>query len=374
VSRLTRVGLGALFLDPGVTGGSETYLHGLVPSLVRLRPDLRFEVATTRRGAEALAREEWAEEVEVRALACDDDEPFRRTAFERVGLRRLARRRQWDLLHSLSNRGPRRAGVAHVLTVHDVIFFHERALGALSTYGMRWAVRTAASRADAVVAVSGAAADDIVRALDLERSRVHVIPHGPGRLAGRGRPPEEVRRRFGLPDGRILLCVAAKRAHKNQVLLAQALRALPEDVHAVLVGHDEGYGAEIAAAATASQVEKRLHLIGFVSDPELEGLWGIASCAVLPTRAEGFGLPVLEAMRRGIPVACSDIPVLREVGGDAARYFDPGDPAGAAAAIGALLSDQSIGARGRERAAGFTWERAAEATLDVYERALARHG
>lgn len=366
-----RVGLGALFLNPGVSGGSETYMHGLVPSLVRLRPDVRFELATTRRGAEALARAEWAAEVEVLRLPCDDDEPFRRTWFERVGLPRLAGRRRWDLLHTLSNRGPRRAGVAHVLTVHDVIFFQERTLSAVSTHGMRWAVRTAASRAEAVIAGSRAAADDIARVLELDTTRVHVIPHGPGRPIGPSAPPEEVMRRLGLSAGRTLLCVAVKRPHKNQALLATALSRLPEDVHAVLVGHDEGYGAEIAAAARSAQVDDRVHLVDYVSDPELEGLWGIASCAVLPTRAEGFGLPVLEAMRRGVPVACSDIPVMREVGGDVARYFDPDDPQSAAAAIQAALTDPEAGARGQAHAARFTWDRAAEATLAVYERVLA---
>jgi glycosyltransferase involved in cell wall biosynthesis len=367
-----RIGLGALFLNPRVSGGSETYLHGLVPSLVRSRPDLRFELATTRRGADALAREEWAGEVEVLRLPCDDDQPVRRTWFERVGLPRLAGRRGWDLLHTLSNRGPRRAGVAHVLTVHDVIFFQERTLGAVSTHGMRWAVRTAASRAEAVIAGSRAAADDVERVLELDATRVHVIPHGPGRPIGPSAPPEDVMRSLGLTGGRTLLCVAAKRPHKNQSLLARALSRLPGDVQAVMVGHDEGYGAEIAASARSAQVEDRVHLVDYVSDADLEGLWRIASCAVLPTRAEGFGLPVLEAMRRGVPVACSDLPVLRELGGDVARYFDPDDPESAATAILAALGDPEAGARGRDHAANFTWDRAAEATLAVYEEALAR--
>lgn len=368
---MTRIGLGALFLDPGVTGGSETYLHGLVPPMVHLRPDLRFELATTRRGAEALAREDWATEVELLGLPCDDDQPLRRTYFERLGIARLALRRGWAMLHSLSNRGPRRAGVPHVLTVHDVIFFHHRTMGLLSTYGMRWAVRSAASRADAVIAGSRVAVDDIAHTLRLDAERIHVVPHGAGRPATTsGPPPEEVRRHFRLGPGPVLLCVGAKRPHKNQVLLARALPELPGEVQVVLVGHDEGYGAEIAAAAAEGGVEQRVHLLNYVSDDELEGLWGTAACAVLPTRAEGFGLPVLEGLRRGVPVACSGIPVLREIGGDLAHYFDPDDSASAAAAIRAALAEPEAAARGREHAARFTWDRAAEATLAVYERVL----
>src|SRR5439155_1464621 len=91
-----------------------------------------------------------------------------------------------------------------------------------------------------------------------------------------------------------------------------------------------------------------------------------------PTLAEGFGLPVLEAMQRGRPVACSDIPVLREVGADVPFYFDPGDPASAAQAIGAAMFDGDERAEAaRRRAATFSWPRAAEGTFAAYERARA---
>jgi glycosyltransferase involved in cell wall biosynthesis len=116
-----------------------------------------------------------------------------------------------------------------------------------------------------------------------------------------------------------------------------------------------------------------VRLPGYVPDAELEGLWRVASCAAFPTRAEGFGLPVLEAMRRGMPVACSGIDVLREVAGEAALFFDPDDVAGAAAAIAeALERAGELGPAGRERAAGYSWEGAARATFEVYERAVAR--
>ena len=82
---------------------------------------------------------------------------------------------------------------------------------------------------------------------------------------------------------------------------------------------------------------------------DLEGLWGVAACAALPTLAEGFGLPVVEAMARGVPVACSDIPVLHEVGGSAVRYFDPHDPDDAAQAIRSALGNAELAERGGMR-------------------------
>jgi glycosyltransferase involved in cell wall biosynthesis len=365
---LRRVGLNALFLDPGVSGGSETYLRQLVPAMARARPDLRFELATTRRGAETLRSEGWTDSLALVALPCDDDEPVRRTAIEQLVLPRLARRRGWDVLHSLSNRGPRRPGAASVVTIHDVIFFEHRTMGVVSTYGMRWAVRAAAAGARELIAISASAADEIATVLGVDRSRITAIPHGPGRAPPEVAPGE---RGPGPASGRVVLCVAAKRRHKNQGLLVGALPLLPADVQAVLVGHDEGYGRELAAAAGEAGVADRVHLLDYTTDEELEALWRDCACAAFPTLAEGFGLPVLEALRRGVPVACSDLPVLREVAGDAAHYFDPNDPRSAAAAIEAALADDTAGERGPARAAGFSWERAAERTLEVYERAHA---
>jgi glycosyltransferase involved in cell wall biosynthesis len=364
------VGLNALFLDPGVSGGSETYLRNLVPALVAGFPDVRFEVATTRRGAPALAAEPWADAVKLLRLPCDDDEPARRTLVEQVLLPRVARRRGWDVLHSAANRGPAVSHLASVVTVLDVIFFHHRTMGFVSTRGMRWAVRAAVAGADEVIAISEGAADDIAATLGLDRDRITPIPLGPGRDPVDPVPGDAIRRRLGLDGARVVVCVSAKRPHKNQRLLIEALAELPPDVHAVLVGHDEGYGAELESAARALGVAGRVRLLDYLPDGELEGLWAISDCACFPTLAEGFGLPVLEAMRRGVPVACSDIPVLREVAGDAARFFPPSDRSAAAAAIAASLGDDATGARGRERAAEFTWERTAAETFAVYERAL----
>ena len=115
---------------------------------------------------------------------------------------------------------------------------------------------------------------------------------------------------------------------------------------------------------------ERVRFLDYVPDRDLEALWRIADCAAFPTLGEGFGLPVLEAMQRGVPVACSDIPVLREVGLELPFYFDPRDSQSAAAAISAALRDRSRTDAGRSHAATFTWERAANGTFEAYERAI----
>jgi glycosyltransferase involved in cell wall biosynthesis len=114
--------------------------------------------------------------------------------------------------------------------------------------------------------------------------------------------------------------------------------------------------------------------LDWVDAAELEGLYAAAACFVFPSLYEGFGLPVLEAMHRGVPVACSDRSSLPEVAGDAALLFDPESPDDIARTIETLLGDPEKAARlreaGRARAAGFTWERTAHGVLAAYERAL----
>ena len=128
----------------------------------------------------------------------------------------------------------------------------------------------------------------------------------------------------------MVLCVATKRPHKNQELLVRAATQLPDDVVVVLAGHPEPYDAELRSLAGGLGVDGSVVFADYVPDAELEALWGMAGCAAFPTRAEGFGMPVLEALARGVPVACSDLPVLREIGGELPRFFDPDDPADAA--------------------------------------------
>jgi glycosyltransferase involved in cell wall biosynthesis len=143
----------------------------------------------------------------------------------------------------------------------------------------------------------------------------------------------------------------------------------------VLPGYPTPYEGELQDRALALGLERDVRFVDWVSDGELEGLWEAADAFVFPSLYEGFGLPVLEAMARGVPVACSNASSLPEVAGDAAILFEPHDEAAIAAAIERLLGDESEAARlraaGLRRAGEFSWERTARATFEVYRRALA---
>ncbi|MEO8968184.1 MAG: glycosyltransferase, partial [Solirubrobacteraceae bacterium] len=114
----------------------------------------------------------------------------------------------------------------------------------------------------------------------------------------------------------------------------------------------------------------RVIFADWVSEADLEGLWSLADVAAFPTLAEGFGLPVVEAMARGVRIAASDLPVLREIGADWPRYFEPHDPESVAQAVGQALAAPLDPARGRALVSAFTWENAARLTWSVYDHAL----
>jgi glycosyltransferase involved in cell wall biosynthesis len=180
----------------------------------------------------------------------------------------------------------------------------------------------------------------------------------------------------GAGERRVAFAVATDLPHKDHATLVAAVATLDRAERPLLAiagrGTDDGRLARIAAAHGVSE---DVRLLGGVSSEELEDLYAGADVFATATRNEGFGLGVLEAMARGVPVVCSDLPVLREVGGDRARYVPVGD----APAWGVALRDLAAGGpgveetvrAGRERAEGFTWERAARGTVAAYERGLA---
>lgn len=371
---MTRLLVDALFLDPRSTGGPATYLRGLLPAMARARPGAELLVATTRRGAAALRSEGWGAWASVHAFPCDEGDRLARQASEQVLLPWFARRVDADAVFSPGTLAVMRVpGCAHVLTVHDVTFFHERTFNPVTTAGMRFVVRRCVRHADSLLTVSEATRREIVATLGVRPRDLPVVHNGVELPTVVPAPLDAVRERHGIGSGRFVLCVGAKRPHKNQEVLIAALEHLPDDVRLVLAGHPEPYEKRLRELAAASPAAERVHFCGWLDEAELEALWRGAAVVALPTRAEGFGLPLVEALARGAAVACSDIPVLREVGGDVPRYVAPRDPAAWATALGALLDDPGDAAQaGPRRAAVFTWDAAAAGTWAAVDRGVER--
>ena len=244
---------------------------------------------------------------------------------------------------------------------------------------MRLLVPLAARRSDRIIADSTSTADDIKRFLRVPADRIDVIllaADGDEQLDAAPEPEPEVRRRWGLGDRAAVLTLSAKRPVKNLVRLLEALALIPVERRPVLImpGYPTPFEAELRTRTSELGIEDHVRMPGWIPESQIEGLWRTATCFVFPSLYEGFGLPVLEAMRRGVPVACSDRSSLPEVAGNAAAFFDPEQPAQIAAVIEQLLADQSrrgeLVRLGLARAARFTWAETARRTLETYERAL----
>jgi glycosyltransferase involved in cell wall biosynthesis len=369
------VGVNLVFMVPGETGGMEVAARALLPALRDAAPGVRFTAFVNR---EAAAEDLGVESVVVPVRATKRVEWVRG---EQLLLPGLAERAGCDLVHSLASTAPGRGRFARVTTIHDLHYlvvpdahFGVRALG------MRVLVPLAARTAHRVIAVSEATRLDLVERLRLDPGKIDVVPNGLGRPAGAAAAPSperQLRERLSLGDRPLVLSLSAKRPHKNLRGLLDALARIPAERRPVLVlpGYPTPHEAELRDHATALGLQEDVRFQGWTSEEDVEGLFAISAAFVFPSFYEGFGLPVLEAMARGVPVACSDRASLPEVAGDAALLFDPGDPAAMAAALERLLGDPAeadrLRAAGRARAALFTWERTAELTLASYERALA---
>jgi glycosyltransferase involved in cell wall biosynthesis len=200
-----------------------------------------------------------------------------------------------------------------------------------------------------------------------------ALGHAP---APTGRTRESTRAALEVASRPLVLTVSAKRPHKNLMRLLGAVARLPAERRPVLVmpGYPTPYEDELRGRAAELGIDANVRILGWISDAELEDLYDAADAFVFPSLHEGFGMPVLEAMARGLPVATSGRTSLAEVAGDAALLFVPEDEASIAAAIERLLGDEQLARRlraaGPEQAARFSWDRTAELTVASYRRAL----
>ena len=292
-------------------------------------------------------------------------------------LPRLAAREGVQLMHSLASTAPAWGRFRRVVTVHDLIYrrFPEAHAG-LRSLGMRVLVPLAVRRSGRIITDSASTKRDVVELLGTPAERIDVVPLGIGALERVAPLPEpELRERFALGDRRVLLALSAKRPHKNLAVLLEACALLEPRPILVLGGYKTEYELELRERAQALGIADDVRWPGWIDAAELEGLWRISAGFVFPSLYEGFGLPVLEAMARGVAVACSNASSLPEVAGDAALLFDPSDPRAIAGAIAQLLAGgaaiERLRAAGLQRAATFTWQRTASLTLDSYARAMA---
>lgn len=278
-----------------------------------------------------------------------------------------------DVYHSPYYLMPYLPRVPALVTVHDLIpLVYPEYFSVFQRLTFAVTVRLAIRRSTAVIAVSRATARDVREYLGVGPRRVRVI-HEAADPRFRPLPPEEItatRTALALPE-RYVLYFGSNKPHKNLVRLVHAwARIQPQAVPLVIAGAWDPRYPDAQHAAEAVGVEDSVRFLGPVPERHVPALYAGATLFVFPSEYEGFGLPVLEAMACGTPVACSNSASLPEVTGDAARLFEPTDVTSIANVLHDLLQDDTLRnelrQRGLHRAADFSWEQTARETLELY--------
>jgi glycosyltransferase involved in cell wall biosynthesis len=295
------------------------------------------------------------------ALSGRGDVEVDELAFERTGKAATLRRDTWwylrglpraargrDVLHCPTFRGPLRAGSPVVVTIHDLAFLrHPDTFPVWHRLSGRALAGLVARRAEAVVAVSDFTRREAVELLEVPTERIRVVPNGVEPVFTRDGPATE---------GDYVLAVGTLEPRKNLVRTVEAARLAGVELR---VAGAEGWGGIDAPGR-----------VGFVPDDELARLYRGARCLVFPSRYEGFGIPILEAMACGTPVVTSVGGALEETAGGAAVLVDPLDATAIAEGIAeAGRRRDELRAAGVERARQFTWARAAD-EVEALWRAL----
>ena len=280
-----------------------------------------------------------------------------------------------DLFHGLNQRLPGYRFRRQVVTLHD-LFPLTGARYSTPDFQRRFSlmIADAVARADRVICVSAYTREQAVGRLGVPRERCAVVPHG---VEQQPEPPSERARQRArqLAGGApFLLSVGAIQVRKNNVAAARVAARLGGAARLVIAG-GAGHGAdEFFDFVRGQGLSDRVRVLGYVDEQTLNALYAEAVALLFPSLEEGFGMPVLEAMARGLPVIASNVSSIPEIAGDAAMLFHPDDIEGMAEAARRLLDDprgrQEWAVRGRARARCFTWLAAAQATVEIYRSLL----
>jgi glycosyltransferase involved in cell wall biosynthesis len=301
-----------------------------------------------------------------------------------VGLPIYLRQASLSLFHGTNYDVPLWGRVKKVVTIHDLsLLLHPETHPDNLVRRARRRLPLMAKASTMIITATESVKREICEHLRVEDGKVAVTPYAPRRNF-RPLPPEqivEVRKRLHIaPD--FLLFVGTIEPRKNLITLVKAfeeiLRTTSWRPQLVIAGKEGWLSEELFSYIQQSSVTEHIRFVGYVSDPDLRALYSSCRMCVYPSLYEGFGLPPLEAMACGAPVITSRIPSIVEAVGTAASLVSPTDVQGLAQAITQLLEDQNkrshFASAGIQRAAEFTWEKTARATLDVYEEALKREG
>jgi glycosyltransferase involved in cell wall biosynthesis len=377
-----RVGINLLWMVPGVVGGSETYMTRLLRGLAERASDLDYTLFALPQLADSHPELERSFKVAY-APVTGQWKGFR-VAGENSWLARQCRRQRIDLVHHAGGVVPLIHRSRPLLTIHDLQYlFYPDYFTATKLRYLRTMVPRSAEAARLVLTPSEYSRRTVIERLNIDPSIVIVVPHGIS-LRPSTTTSEDVRQRYGL-EGPFFLYPAASYPHKNHLILIDAftrLRRVHPSAQLVFTGA-KGWQQWSVAREMGERIEGEIRQrglvgavarIGYVPREDLDGLYREAVALSFPSRFEGFGAPVLEAMARGCPVIASNATALPEVVGDAGFLLSADNASQWYEAMRDLLEDEALRSTyakaGVERARGFGWARAAEILEGAYLHAL----
>lgn len=250
-----------------------------------------------------------------------------------------------DIYHGLTGELPlglSEAGIKSVVTIHDLIFMrHPEYYSPIDVAIYKWKFRNAIRQANRIIAISECTRRDIMELGEIDDSRIHVVYQSCDTRFHLQVSPEQkqdVRARYSLPK-RYVLFVGTIEERKNALLAAQALPYLSDEIHIVLVGRQTAYAKTITAFARQSGLTNRIHMLSGVPTSDLYAIYQQAECFVYPSRYEGFGIPVIEAIQSRLPVIACTGSCLEEAGGPDNVYVDPDEPQEMAMAIKSITDN-----------------------------------
>jgi glycosyltransferase involved in cell wall biosynthesis len=360
-----RIGLNLLYLLPDVVGGTETYARGLLYGLAQLDTQDKFIVFVNQESAN------WPlpDASNFSRVVCPVHATNRawRYFFEQIRLPRLLKEHSVDVVHSLGYVSPILSLTCpSVVTIHDLNY---RAFGEqmrlIRRLVLSVVVRQSAFRSQRVITVSEFSRQEIIQAFDIDPKEVISIHEAPRVWNSSNTKHLSIERilesyRISLP---YILAFSSPSPNKNISRLFQAIEQADILHQMVLVGRR-------SAIEMPESLDSSVVFTGYVPDEILQAIMSNAQMLVVPSTYEGFGLPVLEAMALGVPVACSNVASLPEVAGDAAIYFDPLSVDDMARKITKLATNvglrKELREKGFQNLQRFSWEKTARGTLDVY--------
>lgn len=361
-----RIAVNALYLLPGGVGGTEIYLRQLLRALARLDDRNEYLIFTNRETGEDLA----PASPRFRHLAQPVQAEIRplRILYEQSSLPSLIERENVDLVFNPGFTSPKSLHVPVVTVFHDLQhvhhpeFFRKRELPFWNLL-LAQAIRSSTK----IIAASEATRRDVIEHYHLSEEKVVAIPHGVEEaFFTLERDPD--------PENPFLLCVATLDPNKNIDRLIRVFGSLRGEfprLKLVLAGMRGGQTAIIESLVEELGLRNSVRITGWIPREEIYSLYSRATAFVFPSTFEGFGLPALEAMAARVPLACSRIDPLVELAGDAAAFFDPKSEQEMAQAIWHLLTQHEAAAqqvaRGKIRAATFSWKESARRTLALFE-------